>query len=441
MARNKKGVEIAEMIPDRCIGCQICVGECSVGAIQMSAEGTATIDPEACIGCGKCSQVCPVGSIRFERKRRLKTSPEAEGLAKVEFADSQGVAIFIEVVKNFGAPVSWELVGKGKELAEKRKGKVIGLLLGHQVEKIAQEAITYGCDEVHVIDHPLLKNYLSKIYGKALADLCALVKPEILLIGATPLGRDLSGIVATHLQTGLTADCTALNIDEEKGFLLMTRPTFGGNIMATIYCQHHRPQMSTVRPRVMRLALQDPGRKGEIHFQPWVPPEGQLSEIVDFIEEVPELGSVDVGRAPALVVAGKGACDPASMPLLQELADLVGGVVACSRPVVESGLMPYERQVGQTGKTVAPKLYIGIGVSGAVQHLVGMQGSEKIMAINSDPQAPIFRVADVGLVGNYLEVVPALIAGLKKRKNTSATEDTEATENYKNNQKQSLKNY
>jgi electron transfer flavoprotein alpha subunit len=301
------------------------------------------------------------------------------------------------------------------------------------VEKIAQEAITYGCDEVYVVDHPLLKNYLSKIYGKALADLCALVKPEILLIGATPLGRDLSGIVATHLQTGLTADCTALNIDEEKGFLLMTRPTFGGNIMATIYCQHHRPQMSTVRPRVMRIIPPDPARKGEIHSQPWAPPEGQLSEIVDFIEEVPEVGSVDVGRAPALVVAGKGACDPASMDLLQELADLVGGVVACSRPVVESGLMPYERQVGQTGKTVAPKLYIGIGVSGAVQHLVGMQGSEKIVAINSDPQAPIFRVADVGLVGNYLEVVPVLISSLKKRKKAFATE---ATENYENNIKE-----
>jgi electron transfer flavoprotein alpha subunit len=185
----------------------------------------------------------------------------------------------------------------------------------------------------------------------------------------------------------------------------------------------------------MGIAPQEAGRKGEIHFQPWAPPEGQLSEIVDFIEEVPEVGSVDIGRAPALVVAGKGACDPASMPLLQELADLVGGVVACSRPVVESGLMPYERQVGQTGKTVAPKLYIGIGVSGAVQHLVGMQGSEKIVAINSDPQAPIFRVADVGLVGNYLELVPALIAGLKKRKNTFATEGTEATENYGNNRK------
>jgi electron transfer flavoprotein alpha subunit len=433
MPRNRTGIEIAEMIPDRCIGCQICVGECPVGAIQMSAEGVAIIDPEACIGCGKCSSVCPVGSIRIERKKRQKATPEAEGLATVEFANYHGVAIFIEVVEKFGAQVSWELVGKGRELAEKQKTRVVGLLLGHQVEKIARDAITYGCDEVYVIDHPLLKNYLSKIYGKALADLCARIRPEILLIGATPLGRDLSGIVATHLQTGLTADCTALNIDEEKGFLLMTRPTFGGNIMATIYCQQHRPQMSTVRPRVMRLALQGPGRKGDIHLQPWVPPEGQLSQIVDFIEEVPEAGSVDVGRAPALVVAGKGACDPTSMPLLQELADLVGGVVACSRPVVESGLMPYERQVGQTGKTVAPKLYIGIGVSGAVQHLVGMQGSEKIMAINSDPQAPIFRVADVGLVGNYLEVVPALISSLKKRKDAFATEITENLKNQKNN--------
>jgi electron transfer flavoprotein alpha subunit len=369
-----------------------------------------------------------VGAVRFERKKRQKTAQEIGEPAKGEFAEYQGVAIFIEVADKLGSQVSWELVGKGKELAKERKTKVIGLLLGHQMEKIAQEAITYGCDEVHGIDHPLLGNYLSKIYGKALSDLCARVKPEILLIGATALGRDLSGIVATHLQTGLTADCTALDIDEEKGFLLMTRPTFGGNIMATIYCQHRRPQMSTVRPRVMRPPLKDSNRKGDIHFQPWVPPEGQLSRIIDFIEEVPEVGSVDIGRASALVVAGKGACDPASMDQLQELADLVGGVVACSRPVVESGLMPYERQVGQTGKTVAPKLYIGIGVSGAVQHLVGMQGSEKIVAINSDPQAPIFRVADVGLVGNYLEVVPALISSLKKRKNIFTTEVAESAE-------------
>ena len=418
MPRNQKRIEIAEIVPDRCIGCQLCVGECPVGAIKMSAEGVAVINPELCIGCGKCSQVCPMGTIRFERKGRQKIAQDAERTAKGESADYQGVAIFIEVMDGLGAQVSWELVGKGRELAEKRKTKVVGLLLGHQVERIAQEAIAFGCDEVHLIDHPLLKSYLSKTYGEAFTDLCKRFRPDILLIGATLLGRDLAGIVATNLQTGLTADCTALDIDEEKGVLLMTRPTFGGNIMATIYCPHAPltcTQMSTVRPRVMKLPEKDQKRKGEIHFQPWNPPDGQLAEIIDFMKEVPQLGSVDISRAPALVVAGKGACDPASMPMLQELADLVGGVVACSRPVVESGLMPYERQVGQTGKTVAPKLYIGIGVSGAVQHLVGMQGSEKIVAINSNPQAPIFRVADIGLVGNYLQVVPTLIAGLKKR--------------------------
>jgi len=356
-----------------------------------------------------------VGAIRFERKRRQKMEEEVKESTVEKFGDYQNVAVFIEVTEGQGVQVSWELVGKGRELAMGKRAKVFGFLLGYQIAETAREAIAYGCDEVHVIDHPLLKHYLSMPYGKALADLCERVKPEILLIGATPLGRDLSGIVATRLQTGLTADCTGLDIDEEKGFLLMTRPTFGGNIMATIYCQHHRPQMSTVRPRVMKLQPRDPERKGATHFEPWVPPEDQLPEIVDYLKEIPQVGSVDISRAPALVVAGKGACDPASMPMLQELADLVGGVVACSRPVVESGLMPYERQVGQTGKTVVPKLYIGIGVSGAVQHLVGMQGSEKIMAINSDPQAPIFRVADVGLVGNYLQVVPALIAGLKKR--------------------------
>ena len=195
----------------------------------------------------------------------------------------------------------------------------------------------------------------------------------------------------------------------------MTRPTFGGNIMATIYCQDHRPQMSTVRPKVMKASEKDSTHRGDLCVQPWNPPSREMAQIIDFLKETSQGSSGGIVQAPALVVAGKGACDPASLPILQELADLVGGVVACSRPVVESGLMPYERQVGQTGKTVAPKLYIGVGVSGAVQHLVGMQGSEKILAINSDPQAPIFQIADVGLVGNYLQVVPALIATLKKR--------------------------
>jgi electron transfer flavoprotein alpha subunit len=359
--------------------------------------------------------VCPVGAVLFEKKRRRKETQEPKKDLAEGGMDIRGVAVFIEAVDGRGAPVSWELVGKGRELAGKRGTKVIGFLLGHQIKPIAEEAIAYGCDEVQMIDHPMLQSYLSQTYGDALTELCRRTRPEILLMGATFLGRDLSGVVATHLQTGLTADCTALDIDEEKGYLLMTRPTFGGNIMATIYCQDHRPQMSTVRPKVMKALPRNAALKGDLHFQPWNPPLGPMAQIIDFVKDTPEGRSGEIAQAPALVVAGKGACEPASLPLLQELADLVGGVVACSRPVVESGLMPYERQVGQTGKTVAPKLYIGIGVSGAVQHLVGMQGSEKILAVNSDPRAPIFQIADVGLVGDYLEVVPALIANLKKK--------------------------
>ena len=418
MARNLKGIEVAEITSDRCIGCQICVAECPVGAIEMS-EGVAVIDPEVCIGCGKCFDVCPVEAVRFERrkgKKAAKKAAEKPGAAEV-YADYHGVAVFIETAGGQGAQVSWELTGKAVELAVKLGTKVTGFLLGHETDSIAAEAIAYGCEEVHVIDSPELSAYLSGPYGKGLADLAAKVKPEILLIGATPLGRDLASIVATRIETGLTADCTGLAIDEETRMLLMmTRPTFGGNIMATIVCQHHRPQMSTVRPRVFKLPEKNDSRTGSIFHYPFDAPAGDLPEIIRFIRDEEEAAAIDIARFPALVVAGKGACDPESMPMLSELADLVGGIVACSRPVVEAGFMPYERQVGQTGKTVAPKLYLAIGVSGAVQHLVGMQGSEKIVAINSDPAAPIFGVATVGIVGDYKEVVPLMIAELKKRK-------------------------
>lgn len=414
MVRNAKGIEPAEIISDKCIACQICVGECPLSAIEIGPDGVAHINSEACIGCGKCAESCPVDAVKFERKKHKRAvskekAPESKGVPGYE-----GIAVFIEVLENSGAQVSWELMGKARELAESLRTRVLGFLLGSSVEHIAGEAIAYGCDEVHIIEHPLLQHYLSATYGKALAELSEATRPEILLIGATHLGRDLAGVVATQLQTGLTADCTGLDIEEETRLLLMTRPTFGGNIMATIYCERHRPQMSTVRPKVMRMPERDPSRKGSIHRHEWIPPNVRLPQLMGFIKAVGELGSTDIAQAPALVVAGKGACDPATMPMLQELADLVGGVVACSRPVVESGLMPYERQVGQTGKTVAPKLYIGIGVSGAVQHLVAIQGAEKILAINSDPNAPIFKVADVGIVGDYQTVVPELISQLKR---------------------------
>lgn len=414
MPKNSSGKEAAEIFADKCIGCQLCAGECPVGAIEM-VDGVARVDPEICISCGKCFDVCPVEAVKFEKTLHRGARKSKAEAARMAPSTHQGVAVYVEVSDGKAATVSWELAGKARMLADTLKTTVIGLLAGYNVEGIASEAIAYGCDEVHLIDHPALAVYRSKPYGMALVTLCQAVRPAIVLMGATTLGRDLASVVATTLETGLTADCTGLNIEEETGLLLMTRPTFGGNIMATIFCQHHRPQMSTVRPRVFPLGTRDLQRTGTVRPHDYYPPDEPLPERIRLIQAADEQGALDITRYPALIVAGKGACDPGSLGLLQELADLVGGTVACSRPVVEAGLMPYERQVGQTGKTVAPKLYIAVGVSGAVQHLVGMQGSEKIIAINADPHAPVFRVADVGLVGDYKTIIPLLIDELKGR--------------------------
>jgi electron transfer flavoprotein alpha subunit len=415
MSKNSKGIEVAEIIPDKCIACQICIGSCPVGAIELSEEGVARVDPEVCVGCGQCFEVCPVEAVAFEKKTRKKITKKARGAEAVRGVSYEGVAVFIEVEQGSAAPVSLELLVKARELALKRNSRVIGFLLGRDVDKIADEAVAYGCDEIHVVSHPELETYLSRPYGKILANLCKEVHPEILLIGATHLGRDLSGVVATRLGTGLTADCTGLDIEEETGLLLMTRPTFGGNIMATIFCENRRPQMSTVRPGVMKKPAKALSRKGHVLRHDWRPVEDALAQVVRFDPDATTLGEQDIAGFSVLVTAGKGACDVSAFPMLQELADLFGGTLACTRPVVEAGLMPYERQVGQTGKTVAPKLYIAVGVSGAIQHLVAIQNAEKIVAINTDEKAPIFQIADVGIVGDYRKIIPALIRQLKDK--------------------------
>jgi electron transfer flavoprotein alpha subunit len=413
MPRNSKGREIAEVVPQKCIGCQLCLGECPVAAVTME-DGIARIDPEKCIGCGKCVDVCPAaGAILFEKVRKKKAAPASPAASPAE--EYQGVAVYIEVQDNRGADVSWELAGKARELAEKLGTRVIGFLPGSEVNAIANEALAYGCDAVYVIDDPVLKTYLPRTYGRALVQLCRRVKPAIMLLGATPQGRDLSGVVATDLQTGLTADCTGLDIDPETKLLLMTRPTFGGSIMATILCKSQRPQMSTVRPRVMKMPSKDPARTGEIHRLGFEAPSGSLPEIIKLIPRAAGAGDIDITRVPVLVSVGRGACSANNMPMFEELAKLLGGAVSCSRAVVETGVLPYSRQVGQTGKTVAPKLYIGIGISGAVQHMVGIQGSDRIIAINIDKEAPMALMADYALIGDYQKIVPELIKGLKSR--------------------------
>ena len=415
MPKNSKGREVAEIIPVRCIGCEICVAECPTDVIAME-KGIAVIESEGCINCGKCFDICPVDAVLFEKPRKKKGPAKPKPIALLDY---NGVAVFIEVRDSTGVKVAWELIGKARELATKLDTQVLGFLLGKGVKTVAREAITYGCDVVYMIDHPLLEKYLTKVYRKALVHLCQQIKPEIVLLGATTQGRDLSSVVATQLKTGLTADCTGLDIDPETKLMLMTRPTFGGNIMATIYCQDYRPQMSTVRPGVMKLPEKDTSRKGNIHTISFTPVEDVLPRIIDFIPQAAEIGSADVTKAPVLVVIGKGACNAKSLPMLEEFANLLGGTIACSRPVVESGFLPSVRQVGQTGKTVAPKIYIGVGVSGAVQHLVGMQNSDRIIAINTNRNAPLVQIAGYALIGDYQKIVPKLIEGIKARSGAS----------------------
>jgi electron transfer flavoprotein alpha subunit len=413
MPKNSKGRDVAEIISKKCSGCQICLGECPVDAIDI-VEGIARINAEKCIGCGKCVKVCPSDAILFEKPIKKTAAPAAAAKA-VSLEDYRGIAVFIETRHGAAAEVAWELVGKARELAGKLNTHVCGFLPGSgNLKGIAEEAIAYGCDFVYTMESPMFEVYVSKIYGNALTQLCRTVKPAIFLIGATPLGRDVSSVVATQLPTGLTADCTGLDIDPQEKLLLMTRPTFGGNIMATILCRNHRPQMSTVRPKVMKMPKKDPARKGEIRPVDYT----GFAEIVPRILKTITLdtaSAIDITRSPVLVVLGKGACDTKYFPMMEEFAALLGGTIACSRPLVESGLLPYVRQVGQTGKTVAPKFYIGVGVSGAVQHLVGMQGSEKVIAINADRKAPMVQIADYSLIGDYLKIVPELIKGMKTR--------------------------
>ena len=419
------------LIPGKCIACGArCETECPKDAIIMNEKGEPIIDLEKCTRCQRCLKICPVQAIEIyytpeEQKildelAKQKAAPAAAEAAPVEprlakLREYHGVWVFTEHTEGKPAEVSWELLGVGSELAKVRNVELCSMVVGDKVEHLVKEAFDYGASKVYLVDDPVFHYYRTESYYKALVYLIEKYKPEIVLVGATGLGRDLAGAVATKLQTGLTADCTGLSIDD-KGFLLQTRPAFGGNIMATILTEFTRPQMSTVRPHVMPMPAKVASRTGTIIREKVPIKEEEIAAKVLEIIADKNLDSVDVAAAEIIVSGGRGMCNAENYKILQELATELGGVVACSRAAVEAGWMPLERQVGQTGKTVRPKIYFAVGISGAIQHLVGMQDSDTIIAINRDKSAPIFEVATYGIVGDLFQVIPAITNYLRERK-------------------------
>lgn len=428
----KKPRGVARLIPGKCIACGArCQAACPKDAIEMNEKGEPIIDTGKCIGCRKCVKVCPADALEMyytpEEQRILAeiaarekgaaakeiSLEEAATLAEIE--EYKGVWVFVEHSEGEPAVVSWELLGAGAQLAKTLGVELGSVVIGDKVEHLCQESFAYGASKVYLIDDPVFHYYRTEPYYKAICYLVRKYKPEIMLIGATGLGRDLAGAVATELNTGLTADCTGLAIDE-RGYLLQTRPAFGGNIMATILTERTRPQMATVRPHVMPLPTRDASRKGEIIRESFSIREEDIPvKVLQVIKDVRDGAEcIDLAAAEVIVSGGRGMRSRENFAMLQQLADELGGVVGCSRAVVEAGWMPAERQVGQTGKTVRPKIYIACGISGAIQHLVGMQGSDIIIAINQDKQAPIFEVATYGIVGDVFQVVPAIINRIKE---------------------------
>ncbi len=329
--------------------------------------------------------------------------------------------VFIEQEDGKVHPVAWELLGVARRLADDVNDQAVveGILVGNHIEEIAQEAIHYGAETVYVVDDPTFKHYLNKPYTIALTSLAQKYGPEVFMIGATTLGRDLAGAVATSLRTGLTADTTHLAMgevkDSSKKLLLATRPAFGGNVIATIICRNHSPQMATVRPRVFSSAPRQADAKGEIvHETIPITPDMINAEILEFITN--EVATVKIEYADVIVAGGRGLGGPKGFALLKQLADEMGGVVGASRACVDAGWIKYDHQVGQTGKTVRPKLYIAAGISGAIQHKVGMQDSDFILAINRDPHAPIFEIATMSIVGDLYEVIPSMIKQIRALK-------------------------
>jgi len=383
---------------EKCTGCGTCIPTCPFGLIEV-VDNKARIR-EGCTLCGACRDACVYEAILIEK------APEA-----VPVDGHHGIWVFIEQRNGKLKSVGYELIARGRELADTLKTELCAVCFGHNIGE-TEELIAQGADKVYLIDDPALSSHEEDLYTSEFTRLIREYKPEIVLAGATALGRSFIPRVAATLKTGLTADCTGLDIDTEKRLLLQTRPTFGGNIMATIICPARRPQMATVRPRVFKKNRPDRSRKGEI-IKVDFNKEAVTSRtrLLSFVEDLTE--KVKLEDAEIIVSGGRGLGKAENFELIEELARVLGAAVGSSRPPVDEGWIAYSHQVGQTGKTVCPKLYIACGISGAVQHLAGMQTSDVIIAINNDPSAPIFEVATYGICGDLFQVLPMMIEKLK----------------------------
>jgi electron transfer flavoprotein alpha subunit len=400
MKEQEKNIEVFK---DKCTACGICVKACAYDAIYIKGK-IAVIDEQKCTLCGACVDACPFDAIEIRKRVGFASA--------VKLNEAKGVMVIAEQKNDKIQSITFELLAQAGQLAKNLNTDVTALLIGYNIDEEIELLIHKGADKVIVVKHQNLKFYQSGPYSAIANKIIKKYKPEIVLGGATSIGRSLIPRLAVKLNTGLTADCTDLEIDKD-GHLLQTRPAFGGNVMATIVCRNHRPQMATVRHKVFKEAEEDKKREGQIIQE-------EISEKVfsgkthlkDIIEEVEE--TANIAEADIIVSGGRGLQKKENFKLIEDLALALGGAVAASRAVVDAGWISYAHQVGQTGQTVCPKVYIACGISGQIQHLVGMKSSDIIIAINKDPQAPIFKVADYGIVGDLFEVLPALIEKLKK---------------------------
>jgi electron transfer flavoprotein alpha subunit len=390
---------------DKCVGCGLCLKTCPFSAITL-VDKKAVIDLDKCTLCGSCVEACR----KFAAIEITRTTTQTPDIEKYK-----GVWVFAEQRKGVIQSITYELLGKARELADKLKVQVGCVLIGSKVKDKASELIHRGADIVYVVDDPKLEFLLDEPYARIVTNMIRKYRPEIMLCPATTAGRSVISRVAVQLRVGLTADCTALDVNVEERYLMQTRPAFGGNIMATILSKNHRPQLATVRHKVMKEAEVNTSRKGDIQVLDFDKSFFlSRTKVLNVVDEV--LSTVNIAEANVIVSGGRAVGSAENFKILEELAQALNGAVGASRAAIDEGWMPYSHQVGQTGKTVCPNIYIACGISGQIQHLVGMQSSDIIIAINRDPSAPIFNVANYGIVGDIFEVVPLMTKKIKELK-------------------------